>query len=88
MKAVFASSVRAGDESRAVTPLELFFDLVFVFAITQVSHFLLEHLTQRQREPAAGAWRIELHLGVVVRFGALDAASFAGLSDAAAALDP
>ena len=26
-------------------PLELFFDLVFVFAITQVSHLLLEHLT-------------------------------------------
>ena len=28
-----------------VTPLELFYDLVFVFAITQVSHLLLEHLT-------------------------------------------
>src|SRR5687768_4058165 len=28
-----------------VTHLELFFDLVFVFAITQVSHSLLEHLT-------------------------------------------
>src|SRR3712207_9524388 len=28
-----------------VTPLELFFDLVFVFAITQLSHRLLEHLT-------------------------------------------
>jgi low temperature requirement protein LtrA len=27
------------------TPLELFYDLVFVFAITQVSHLLLEHLT-------------------------------------------
>jgi low temperature requirement protein LtrA len=27
------------------TTLELFYDLVFVFAITQVSHFLLEHLT-------------------------------------------
>jgi low temperature requirement protein LtrA len=28
-----------------VTHLELFFDLVFVFAITQVSHYLLAHLT-------------------------------------------
>jgi low temperature requirement protein LtrA len=34
----------AGDEQR-VTWLELFFDLVFVFAITQLSHYLLEHLT-------------------------------------------
>jgi low temperature requirement protein LtrA len=33
-----------GEEPR-VTPLELFYDLVFVFAITQVSHLLLEHLT-------------------------------------------
>ena len=28
-----------------VTNLELFFDLVFVFAITQLSHFLKDHLT-------------------------------------------
>jgi low temperature requirement protein LtrA len=35
---------RDGGEAR-VTPLELFFDLVFVFAITQLSHRLLEHLT-------------------------------------------
>jgi low temperature requirement protein LtrA len=34
----------AGGEER-VTPLELFFDLVFVFAVTQLSHRLLEHLT-------------------------------------------
>ena len=36
------------DHSRghaAVSYLELFLDLVFVFAITQLSHFLLEHLT-------------------------------------------
>jgi low temperature requirement protein LtrA len=32
------------DEQRATT-LELFFDLVFVFAITQLSHALLDHLT-------------------------------------------
>jgi low temperature requirement protein LtrA len=34
----------AGAEQRA-TSLELFYDLVFVFAITQVSHLLLAHLT-------------------------------------------
>src|SRR5918997_1575772 len=35
---------RDGEEQRA-TPLELFFDLVYVFAITQLSHLLLDHLT-------------------------------------------
>jgi low temperature requirement protein LtrA len=30
-----------------VTPLELFFDLVYVFAVTQLSHRLLEHLSVR-----------------------------------------
>jgi low temperature requirement protein LtrA len=35
-----------GEEQRATT-LELFFDLVFVFAVTQLSHFLIEHLTAR-----------------------------------------
>ena len=35
---------REGQEQRATT-LELFYDLVFVFAITQVSHLLLGHLT-------------------------------------------
>ncbi len=28
-----------------VTPLELFFDLVYVFAVTQLSHLLLKHPT-------------------------------------------
>ncbi|MFC9243605.1 low temperature requirement protein A [Streptomyces sp. NPDC057136] len=32
---------------REVSPLELFFDLVFVFAVSQLSHHLLEHLTWR-----------------------------------------
>src|SRR5215207_3779157 len=36
---------RAYGEGQRVTTLELFYDLVFVFAITQVSHLLLEHLT-------------------------------------------
>ena len=37
--------VRGGHEHSRVTYVELFFDLVFVFAITQLSHSLLEHLT-------------------------------------------
>ncbi|MEU2955777.1 low temperature requirement protein A [Streptomyces xanthochromogenes] len=32
---------------REVSPLELFYDLVFVFAVSQLSHHLLEHLTWR-----------------------------------------
>src|SRR5919112_6072444 len=35
---------RVGGEQR-VTPLELFFDLVFVFALTQVTGFLAHHLS-------------------------------------------
>src|SRR3712207_9112146 len=37
---------RNGGE-QPVTPLELFFDLVYVFAVTQLSHRLLEHLSVR-----------------------------------------
>lgn len=33
--------------ARAVGPLELFFDLVFVFAVSQLSHHLLTHLNWR-----------------------------------------
>jgi low temperature requirement protein LtrA len=33
------------DEKQETTALELFFDLVFVFAVTQLSHLLLDHLT-------------------------------------------
>lgn len=36
--------LRGGHEHSRVTFVELFFDLVFVFAITQLSHTLLEHL--------------------------------------------
>lgn len=38
------SRTRSSDE---VSPLELFFDLVFVFALSQLSHHLLDHLTAR-----------------------------------------
>ena len=36
---------RVDGEEQRTTNLELFYDLVFVFAITQVSHLLLAHLT-------------------------------------------
>jgi low temperature requirement protein LtrA len=38
---------RAPGAERVVTPLELFFDLVYVFAISQLSHHLLEHVDLR-----------------------------------------
>ena len=34
-------------QREAVSPLELFFDLVFVFAVSQLSHHLLAHLSWR-----------------------------------------
>jgi low temperature requirement protein LtrA len=37
--------VRSVDGEERVTPLELFFDLVFVFAITQVTDFLAANET-------------------------------------------
>jgi low temperature requirement protein LtrA len=37
--------VRHGHDHHRVTYIELFFDLVFVFAVTQLSHGLLHHLT-------------------------------------------
>jgi low temperature requirement protein LtrA len=36
---------REGGEEAKVEFIELFFDLVFVFAVTQISHFLLQHLS-------------------------------------------
>jgi low temperature requirement protein LtrA len=43
------SMTMAGEttESRAVSPLELFYDLVFVFAISQLSQHLLDDLSWR-----------------------------------------
>ena len=38
-------AIRRREGASGVSTLELFYDLVFVFAITQVSHLLLEHLT-------------------------------------------
>jgi low temperature requirement protein LtrA len=42
-KALFRD--RAVEDGHRVTEIELFFDLVFVFAVTQLSHRLLDHLT-------------------------------------------
>src|SRR3954464_2779768 len=48
----YARVLTAGEEQHA-TALELFYDLVFVFAITQVSHLLLDDLTWRGAGRAA-----------------------------------
>jgi low temperature requirement protein LtrA len=51
---------RAPGAERVVTPLELFFDLVYVFAIGQLSHHLVEHVDLR-----TGAETVMLTLAVV-----------------------
>jgi low temperature requirement protein LtrA len=51
---------RRPDSERVVTPLELFFDLVYVFAIGQLSHHLLEHVDLR-----TGAETVILALAVL-----------------------
>src|ERR1700749_2437990 len=39
--------LRARDAERGVSPIELFFDLVYVFAIGELSNHLLEHVDLR-----------------------------------------
>jgi low temperature requirement protein LtrA len=51
---------RAPGAERVVTPLELFFDLVYVFAIGQLSHHLLAHVDLR-----TGAETVIMALAVV-----------------------
>ena len=51
---------RAPGAERVVTPLELFFDLVYVFAIGQLSHHLVEHVDLR-----TGAETVIMALAVV-----------------------
>jgi low temperature requirement protein LtrA len=51
---------RAPGAERDVSPLELFFDLVYVFAIGQLSHHLLEHVDLR-----TGAETVIMALAVV-----------------------
>jgi Bacterial low temperature requirement A protein (LtrA) len=50
---------RSGREHSKVTFIELFFDLVFVFAVTQLSHLLMEHFT-----PAGAVQTLLLMLAV------------------------
>jgi low temperature requirement protein LtrA len=50
---------RTPGAERMVTPLELFFDVVYVFALQQLSHHLLEHVDMR-----AGAETLILALAV------------------------
>ena len=47
------------EEEQSVSFVELFFDLVYVFAITQLSHYLISHLDGQ------GAWRTAFLLLVV-----------------------
>ncbi len=42
-----SSLVRPREVARAVTPIELFFDLVYVFTISQLAHHLLGHVDAR-----------------------------------------
>ena len=56
---------RAPGTERDVSPLELFFDLVYVFAIGQLSHHLLEHVDLR-----TGAETVILTLAVVYAWSA------------------
>jgi low temperature requirement protein LtrA len=51
---------RAPGAERVVTPLELLFDLVYVFAIAQLSHHLVEHVDLR-----TGAETVAMALAVV-----------------------
>ncbi len=44
MAATAARHLRSREEDSSVTAVELFFDLVYVFAITQLSHLVLAHL--------------------------------------------
>jgi low temperature requirement protein LtrA len=41
------SLIRPREVARAVTPLELFFDLVYVFTVSQLAHHLLGHVDAR-----------------------------------------
>lgn len=54
-----ASLLRVHTGAERVTNIELFFDLVYVFAITQLSHHLLGHLTWE------GVWQTLLLLAAV-----------------------
>ncbi len=55
---------------RVVTPLELFFDLVYVFAIGQLSHHLLEHVDLRTAAETAILTLAVVYAWYMVAWGA------------------
>jgi low temperature requirement protein LtrA len=59
------SRIEQPNDEYEVTPIELFFDLMFVFAVSQLSHHWLEHMTWRGAAetvvlllPGLGVWSI------------------------------
>lgn len=52
--------VRGTHDAGRVGMVELFFDLVFVFAVTQLSHTLLEHMSP------LGALQVGVLMGVIL----------------------
>jgi low temperature requirement protein LtrA len=61
---------RAPDGERVVTPLELFFDLVYVFAIGQLSHHLLAHVDLRTGAETAVMTLAVVYAWYMVAWGA------------------
>jgi low temperature requirement protein LtrA len=61
---------RAPGAERVVTPLELFFDLVYVFAIGQLSHHLLEHVDLRAAAETAILTLAVVYAWYMVAWGA------------------
>jgi low temperature requirement protein LtrA len=61
---------RAPGAERVVTPLELFFDLVYVFAIGQLSHHLLEHVDLRTGAETAILTLAVIYAWYMVAWGA------------------
>jgi low temperature requirement protein LtrA len=41
-----AGQLRTRERTARITHVELFFGLVYVFAVTQLSHYLLDHRTE------------------------------------------
>ena len=61
---------RAPGQERVVTPLELFFDLVYVFAIGQLSHHLLAHVDLRTGAETAIMTLAVIYAWYMVAWGA------------------
>src|SRR5207248_10667426 len=59
MRMRMANLLRVRTGAQRVTNVELFFDLVYVFAVTQLSHYLLGHAT------VDGAFQTALLLALV-----------------------